>query len=87
MGPPGPQRVGLKGWLLLAGFEAEGVVVIASRPGVKPPARKFPTFFCFEKTRILVDFGVEKKVRILTIPLCWGPPEALPRHFLKIRYF
>ena len=33
------------------------------------------------------DFGVGKKVRILTIPLCWGAPEALPRHFLKIRYF
>ena len=28
MGPPGPQRVGLKGWLLLAGVEAEGVVII-----------------------------------------------------------
>ena len=29
----------------MAGVEAEGVVVIASRPGVKPPARKFPLFF------------------------------------------
>ena len=38
--------------MLLAGFEAEGVVIIASRPGVKPPARKFPIFF--EKNP---DFG------------------------------
>ena len=28
-----------------------------------------------------------KKVRILTIPLCWGPPEGLPRHFRGLRHF
>ena len=36
------------------------------------------------------DFGGfwgRKKVRILTIPLCWGPPGALPRHFCRLRHF
>ena len=77
------------GWLLLVGG-----VVIASRwckgPGARPPLLSMPfrkELFWGILTRILVVVGVEKKVRILTIPLCWGPPGCLPRHFLKIRYF
>ena len=30
-------------------------------------------------------FSVETKVRILPMPLCWGPPGGSPRHFSKIR--
>ena len=32
-----------------------------------------------------LGFSVEKIVRILHIPLCWGGPGGLPRHFSKIR--
>ena len=34
-----------------------------------------------------LGFGVGKKVRILTMPLCWGGPEGLPGHFSQILYF
>ena len=53
--------------------------------GVKPPAHLVPSKSC--KNPVLGRFGGRKKVRILTIPLCWGPPGCLPRHFIGLRHF
>ena len=77
-----------RGWLLLAGVEAGWVRGRGNGSGgAETSGGGQVCFFWAQNWDFDPDLGVEKKVQILTIPLCWGPPECLPRHFLKIRYF
>ncbi len=80
------------GWLLLVGVVIIGLLLGWSSTWAAPPPPLLPVpvsqrtnFWDFEP-----DFGRfwgRKKVRILTIPLCWLGPGALPRHFCGLRHF
>ena len=77
-----------RGWLLLAGVEAGWVRGRGNGSGgAETSGGGQVDFFWAQNRNFDPDFGVEKKVRILTIPLCWLCPGCLPRHFIKIWHF